>query len=237
MVGVNAFTEGSDEDQIPLLQITNEDETRQLKRLEQVRQDRDQAAVDAALRRVEAEAADPEINLMPALDRRRQGRTPHSARSWRSLGTGVRAPRRSADDLMATPDVGPASGSCIAKVGLDGHDRGIKVVARILRDAGYEVILHRAVPDPANRRCCRGRRRRRRHRPVDAVGRSHDPRPTRRQRDSRRGVDIPVIVGGIVPEPDIAKLEEAGIAAVLDPRRHLRSRSSPRSPPRSPHYA
>ena len=67
VVGVNAFTEGSEEDQIPLLQITNEDETRQLKRLEQVRQSRDQNAVDAALRRIEAEAADPEINLMPAL--------------------------------------------------------------------------------------------------------------------------------------------------------------------------
>jgi methylmalonyl-CoA mutase N-terminal domain/subunit len=67
VVGVNAFTEGSEEDQIPLLQITNEDETRQLKRLEEVRQSRDQQAVDAALRRLEAEAGDPEINLMPAL--------------------------------------------------------------------------------------------------------------------------------------------------------------------------
>jgi methylmalonyl-CoA mutase N-terminal domain/subunit len=67
VVGVNAFTEGSEEEQIPLLQITNEDETRQLKRLEQVRHSRDQAAVDAALGRVRTEAADPEINLMPAL--------------------------------------------------------------------------------------------------------------------------------------------------------------------------
>src|SRR3954468_19533057 len=67
VVGVNAFTEGSEEGQIPLLQITNEDETRQLKRLEQVRHSRDQAAVDAALARVRAEAADPEVNLMPAL--------------------------------------------------------------------------------------------------------------------------------------------------------------------------
>ena len=67
VVGVNAFTEGNEEDQIPLLQITNEDETRQLKRLDEVRQSRDQAAVDAALRRIETEAADPEVNLMPAL--------------------------------------------------------------------------------------------------------------------------------------------------------------------------
>ena len=67
VVGINAFTEGSEEDQIPLLQITNEDEARQLKRLEQVKHSRDQGAVDAALHRIETEAADPEINLMPAL--------------------------------------------------------------------------------------------------------------------------------------------------------------------------
>jgi methylmalonyl-CoA mutase N-terminal domain/subunit len=66
-VGVNAFTEGNDEDQIELLKITNEDEQRQRKRLEQVRQDRSQEAVDAALARLRREAADSEVNLMPAL--------------------------------------------------------------------------------------------------------------------------------------------------------------------------
>jgi methylmalonyl-CoA mutase, N-terminal domain len=67
VVGVNRFTEGSDEDGIDLLEITNEDEARQLKRLEQVRHDRDQTAVDAALAKLAAEAADPEVNLMPTL--------------------------------------------------------------------------------------------------------------------------------------------------------------------------
>ncbi len=67
IVGVNGFTEGNDEAQIPLLQITNEDEARQRKRLDEVRQSRDQSAVDAALARIRSEAADPEINLMPAL--------------------------------------------------------------------------------------------------------------------------------------------------------------------------
>jgi methylmalonyl-CoA mutase N-terminal domain/subunit len=66
-VGVNAFTEGNDDDQIELLAITSEDEQRQRKRLEQVRADRSQAAVDAALAAVRALAADPEANLMPAL--------------------------------------------------------------------------------------------------------------------------------------------------------------------------
>jgi methylmalonyl-CoA mutase N-terminal domain/subunit len=67
IVGVSHFTEGSDEDQIPVLQITHEDEARQLKRLDVVRRRRDQGEVEAALARLEREAADPEVNLMPAL--------------------------------------------------------------------------------------------------------------------------------------------------------------------------
>lgn len=66
-VGVNGFTDGNDEDQIELLRITTEDESRQRKRLDQVRQDRSQASVDAALARVRADAADPNVNMMPAL--------------------------------------------------------------------------------------------------------------------------------------------------------------------------
>jgi methylmalonyl-CoA mutase N-terminal domain/subunit len=67
IVGVHGYTEGNDEAQMSLLQITNEDEARQLKRLDEVRHRRDQATVDAALARLRTEAADPEINLMPAL--------------------------------------------------------------------------------------------------------------------------------------------------------------------------
>ncbi|MGA1034411.1 MAG: acyl-CoA mutase large subunit family protein [Ilumatobacteraceae bacterium] len=66
-VGVNAFTEGNEEDQIPLLRITNEDEQRQRKRLAAVREDRNDDAVAAVLRRLGDEAADPEVNLMPTL--------------------------------------------------------------------------------------------------------------------------------------------------------------------------
>ncbi len=66
IVGVNAFTDGNGEG-IDLLRITNEDEARQRKRLDVVREQRDQHAVDAALTRLRAEAADPDVNLMPAL--------------------------------------------------------------------------------------------------------------------------------------------------------------------------
>jgi methylmalonyl-CoA mutase N-terminal domain/subunit len=67
IVGVNGFTEGNDEDAIEILRITNEDEARQLKRLERVREQRDQATVDASLDTLRREAADPEVNLMPTL--------------------------------------------------------------------------------------------------------------------------------------------------------------------------
>ena len=67
IVGVNGFTEGNEEDQIPLLRITNEDEQRQRKRLDAVRDRRDSGAVEDVLERLRVEAADPEVNLMPTL--------------------------------------------------------------------------------------------------------------------------------------------------------------------------
>jgi methylmalonyl-CoA mutase N-terminal domain/subunit len=67
IVGVSGFKEGNDDDDLDILQISNEDETRQRKRLDAVRHDRNQAAVDAALTKLRVEAGDPEINLMPTL--------------------------------------------------------------------------------------------------------------------------------------------------------------------------
>ena len=67
IVGVSGFKEGNDDDDLDILRISNEDETRQRKRLDAIRHDRNQAAVDAALAKLRTEAADPEINLMPTL--------------------------------------------------------------------------------------------------------------------------------------------------------------------------
>jgi methylmalonyl-CoA mutase N-terminal domain/subunit len=67
VVGVNRFTEGNEDDALELLEITNEDEARQVKRLDDVRHRRDAAGVDAALQRLRHDAADPEVNLMPTL--------------------------------------------------------------------------------------------------------------------------------------------------------------------------
>jgi methylmalonyl-CoA mutase C-terminal domain/subunit len=105
----------------------------------------------------------------------------------------------------------------LAKVGLDGHDRGLKVVARILRDAGMEVIYLglRQTADSIARAAL--------DEDADAIGISlHNgghltlaPRLVATVRDA--GLDVPVIVGGIVPDVDVPVLEEAGVAAVLGP--------------------
>jgi methylmalonyl-CoA mutase N-terminal domain/subunit len=83
VVGVNRFTEGSEDNTLDILQITNEDEARQLKRLEKVRQDRDPRAVEDALARLRQLAADPEVNLMPALI--------DTANTYATLGETMRA--------------------------------------------------------------------------------------------------------------------------------------------------
>ena len=67
IVGVSHFLEGNDEEEIDLLRITNEDEQKQRRRLDAVRSSRNSAAVAESLAVLETEAADPEINLMPAL--------------------------------------------------------------------------------------------------------------------------------------------------------------------------
>jgi len=67
VVGVNRFLEGNDERLDEILEITSEDEQRQIKRLQNVKAQRDQATVDRALDTLARTAADPEANIMPSL--------------------------------------------------------------------------------------------------------------------------------------------------------------------------
>jgi methylmalonyl-CoA mutase C-terminal domain/subunit len=105
----------------------------------------------------------------------------------------------------------------VAKVGLDGHDRGVKVVARILRDAGFEVIYTGLFQTPDTVAAAAV------DEDVDAIGLSMlsgahmTLAPLVVDRLRERGSSIPVIVGGIVPDQDIPQLTAAGIAAVLVP--------------------
>jgi methylmalonyl-CoA mutase, C-terminal domain len=106
----------------------------------------------------------------------------------------------------------------LAKVGLDGHDRGIKVVARALRDAGYEVIYSGLRQTPAQIAAAAVQE------DVAAVGLSilsgaHNvllPEVLRLLGEAE-AADILVFVGGIIPERDIATLKAAGIDEVFLP--------------------
>ncbi len=105
----------------------------------------------------------------------------------------------------------------LAKLGLDGHDRGVKVVARLLRDAGFEVIYTglRQTPETVVAAAI--------DEDVDVIGLSMLSGahlalvPPVVEGLRARGSDIPVVVGGIVPDVDVAHLREAGVAAVLGP--------------------
>src|SRR3954447_22144834 len=99
----------------------------------------------------------------------------------------------------------------VAKVGLDGHDRGVKVVARILRDAGFEVIYTglRQTPQKVVAAAV--------DEDVDAIGLSMlsgahlalVPPVVELLRE--QGLAIPVVVGGIIPERDVDVLMESGV--------------------------
>src|SRR3954468_20592037 len=101
----------------------------------------------------------------------------------------------------------------VAKPGLDGHDRGAKVIARALRDAGMEVIYTglRQTPEMIAAAAVQE--------DVDAVGVSilsgaHNtlcPRIVKLLREKGMN-DCLVLVGGIVPQEDLAKLKEVGVA-------------------------
>lgn len=106
----------------------------------------------------------------------------------------------------------------VAKPGLDGHDRGAKIIARALADAGMEVVYLgiRQTPEQIASTAIQE--------DVDVVGLSllsgaHDtlfPKVVDLLRKKGRG-DIPVIGGGIIPPEDARKLKECGIAEIFGP--------------------
>jgi methylmalonyl-CoA mutase C-terminal domain/subunit len=106
----------------------------------------------------------------------------------------------------------------VAKPGLDGHDRGAKIIARALRDAGFEVIytgLHQTPEMVAEAAI---------QEDVDAVGLSVLSGAHLTlfpaivdELKKRGGGDIVVFGGGIIPESDVSALQQAGVAAIFTP--------------------
>jgi (2R)-ethylmalonyl-CoA mutase len=106
----------------------------------------------------------------------------------------------------------------VAKPGLDGHSNGAEQIAVAARDAGFEVVYQGIRLTPAQIATAA------RDEDVDIIGvsilsGSHlelVPEVLRLLREA--GVDVPVVVGGIIPEDDQPKLRELGVAAVYTPK-------------------
>jgi methylmalonyl-CoA mutase, C-terminal domain len=106
----------------------------------------------------------------------------------------------------------------VAKPGLDGHDRGAKVIARALRDAGMEVIYTglRQTPEMIVTAALQE--------DVDVIGLSilsgaHNaivPRVTELLKQNKMD-DVLLLVGGIIPDQDMASLKQAGVAGIFQP--------------------
>jgi len=120
---------------------------------------------------------------------------------------------------MSTDHAQRATRCLVAKVGLDGHDRGAHVIARAFRDAGFEVIysgLHRAPEEIVQAAV---------QEDVDVLGISilsgaHNtliPKVIEGLRSYDAFEDTLILIGGIIPEEDKPQLREAGVDAIFGP--------------------
>jgi (2R)-ethylmalonyl-CoA mutase len=239
VVGLNEFTTTEPN---PLLAdldtaieaVAPDVQERAIERLEQWRSQRDDAAVQSALEAL-AKAASDGSNLMPpSLDCARAGvttgewadtlrgvfgeyRAPTGV-SAKTLGSGASdvvrdAVRRTGDEL------GGRLRFLVGKPGLDGHSNGAEQIAVRARDAGFEVIYQgiRLTPEQIAAAAI--------EEDVHVVGLSvlsgsHMelvPEVLSRLREAGL-TDVPVVVGGIIPESDATELEARGVAAVFTPK-------------------
>jgi (2R)-ethylmalonyl-CoA mutase len=199
---------------------------------------RDGAAVEAALDDLRAAAADDSVNIMHA--------TIAAARAGVTTGEWAQALRDSFGDYRAPTGVGEASAGpdaaggeleelrdevarvgdalgrrikiLVGKPGLDGHSNGAEQIAVRARDAGMEVVYEgiRLTPSQIVTSALQEG--------VHVIGLSilsgshRELIPSLVQGLREAGVDAPVVVGGIIPEADVAPLKQAGVAAVYTPK-------------------
>jgi ethylmalonyl-CoA mutase len=241
VVGQNKFVETEESPMTTgedggILTPDPEVERERIEALEQWKAERDQAAVDAALEGLRAAATDESANIMPAtIEAARAGATTGEwAETLRDAfghyrgPTGVTgAPQASDGELLeaARAHVREISGALrhpirilVAKPGLDGHSNGAEQIAVRARDVGMEVVYQgiRLTPEEIAGSAIQE--------DVDVVGLSilsgsHlelVPRVVELLR--AEGAEIPVVVGGIIPQADVAPLEQAGVSRVYTPK-------------------
>jgi (2R)-ethylmalonyl-CoA mutase len=241
VVGVNVFTETASsplveglDGEAAILVVDPAAEREQLDGLERWRAARDGKEVTRCLDRVRAAAATAE-NLVPATIElvRAGGTVGEWAGALREVFGEYRAPTGvsaaaghdgavlaevRARVQAAAADLGGPPRILVGKPGLDGHSNGAEQIAVAARDAGLEVVYQgiRLTPEQIAAAA--------RDEDVDVVGLSilsgsHlqlVPETMRRLREA--GVDVPVVVGGIIPDADRDALREAGVARVYTPK-------------------
>ena len=241
VVGQNVFTEGEDSpltrgEDGGILTPDPEVERERIEALGEWRAERDEAAVRAALEKLAAAARDESVNVMPA--------TIEAARAGATTGEWAGTLREAFGDYRAPTGVGGAVGApdeellartrerveevsraighrlriLVGKPGLDGHSNGAEQIAVRARDVGMEAIYQgiRLTPEQIAASAL--------EEDVDVIGLSilsgsHlvlVPRIVELLRSE--GVDVPVVVGGIIPPADVPKLREAGVARVYTPK-------------------
>lgn len=233
VVGVNDFTESTDSPlggEGAILKVDHAVEAEMVADVEAWRAQRNQAAVDAALIDLRAAAVDGGNIMPPSIALARAGGT---TGEWGNLlreifgefraPTGVAGAIGSASGLSEVAAFvksipgGPPK-FLVAKPGLDGHSNGAEQIAVAARDSGMEVVYSgiRLTPEQ-----------------IAASARDEDPDviglsilsgshlnlvPVVLDHLKAMGVDIPVVVGGIIPEDDRPRLRKLGIAAIYTPK-------------------
>ena len=245
VVGQNRFTETEDSPLTAdgdggILVVDPAIEAQQIEAVRAWRAERDQAAVDAALAELArvaalAEGARAENLMVPTIAAARAGATTGEwTRTLRESFGGYRAPTGVGEAAPALGDgeleglrdrvqalserLGRRPKILVGKPGLDGHSNGAEQIAVRARDVGMDVVYEGIRLTPAQIAASA------RQEGVHVIGlsilsgshRELIPAVIVALRDA--GVNAPVIVGGIIPDQDIAPLREAGVAAVYTPK-------------------
>src|SRR5271165_4688367 len=243
VVGQNRFTETelsplTDDAEGGILVVDPAVEAQQIEAVRHWRAERDQTAVDAALAALAevARAEDGRQNLMIAtIAAARAGATTGEwARTLREVFGSYRAPTGVGEAAAAAPDdelselrgdvarlqekLGRRPKILVGKPGLDGHSNGAEQIAVRARDSGMDVVYEGIRLTPAQIAASALQEG------VHVIGLSilsgshRELIPAVIDALREAGVSAPVVVGGIIPEQDVAPLREAGVAAVYTPK-------------------
>jgi ethylmalonyl-CoA mutase len=238
VVGVNKYIESEASPLVAaadaILTVSEDAERSQVEKLKIWRAQRDDKAVQAALAELK-KAATSGANIMPASIQCAKAGVTTGEWGWAlreafgeyraptGVGRAMRNDVSGLDDLRAEVDrvsrkLGRRMTFLVGKPGLDGHSNGAEQIAVRARDAGMQVVYEgiRLTPEEI---VAAARKEKAHVVGLSVLSGSHLPLVedvVGRMREA--GLDVPIVVGGIIPPEDAAELEKAGVAAVYTPK-------------------